>query len=213
MREDEEVTAINYGHLGYPVLQAADILVYKGDVVPVGEDQVPHLELTREIARRFNGIYGVVFPEPQALLTKFPRVPGTDGKRMSKSLGNSILISDPPEEIQGKIRGMITDPQKVRKGDPGRPDVCAVFSLHQIFNGGELDSIRRDCRSGALGCVECKKRVTEALSGALLPFRTRRAELEKDMRAIEAILLQGCERARTVAEETMKEVRRAVRLW
>ena len=154
---DLNIDSVIYGHLGYPVLQAADILLYKGEVVPVGEDQVPHVEITREIARKFNTTYGEVFPEPEAKLTKFARLPGLDGNmKMSKSAGNTILLSDSPEEIKKKVRTAVTDPQKLRKGDPGRPEVCLIFTYHTKFNVPEVPVIDRDCRSGALGCVDCK---------------------------------------------------------
>ena len=155
---DLNMDSVVYGHLGYPVLQSADILLYKGEVVPVGEDQVPHIEITREIARRFNAQWGGVFPEPDPKLTKFARLAGLDGnQKMSKSLGNTILLSDAPDEIQKKMRTAVTDTLKVRKNDPGRPDVCVVFSYHQKFNPAEIPEIRQGCESGALGCVDCKK--------------------------------------------------------
>ena len=165
---DLNIENITYGHLGYPVLQAADILLYKGDLVPVGEDQVPHVEISREIARKFNTQYGSVFPEPEAKLTRFARLPGLDGRRMSKSLGNTILLSDSPEEIQRKMRSAVTDPKKVRKNDPGRPEICLVFTYHQKFNRDETPAIERDCRSGALGCVECKGRIAARITQALV---------------------------------------------
>ncbi len=174
---DLHIENITYGHLGYPVLQAADILLYKGDLVPVGEDQVPHVEISREIARRFNAQYGEVFPEPQPKLTKFARLPGLDGidKKMSKSAGNTILLSDPPEIIQKKMRTAVTDPQKIRKNDPGRPEICLVFQYHLKFNPTEAPQIERDCRSGALGCVDCKNRIAQKIAEALAPIREKRA--------------------------------------
>jgi tryptophanyl-tRNA synthetase len=209
---DLNIENITYGHLGYPVLQAADILLYKGDLVPVGEDQLPHVEISREIARRFNTQYGAVFPEPDAKLTSFARLPGLDGRRMSKSLGNTILLSDPPGEIQKKVHRAITDPQKVRKNDPGRPEICLVFTYHQRFNAAETPGIERDCRSGALGCVECKRRIAERIAQTLTPFRQRRAYFEEHPREITDILANGEERARTRARETMGEVRAAMKL-
>jgi tryptophanyl-tRNA synthetase len=209
---DLNIENITYGHLGYPVLQAADILLYKGDLVPVGEDQLPHVEISREIARRFNSQYGEVFPEPEAKLTPFARLPGLDGRRMSKSLGNTILLSDPPGEIQKKVRTAITDPQKVRKNDPGRPEICLVFTYHQRFNPAEVPAIERDCRSGALGCVECKRRIAERIAETLAPFRERRAYFEAHPREISGILADGEERARTRARLTMGEVRTAMKL-
>ena len=202
---------VNYGFLGYPVLQAADILLYKGELVPVGEDQVPHIELTREIARRFNQLYKKVFPEPKPLLTEFPRVPGTDGKRMSKSRGNTILISETPESLRKKIRSMFTDPEKIRKGDPGHPERCPVFALHRIFNREETPQIEKDCRSGALGCVECKLNLTGKVEAYLTPIWERRAALSDDQ--VVEILQEGTRLAQETAQETMQEVRDALGLF
>lgn len=204
---------ISYGHLGYPVLQAADILLYKGEVVPVGEDQLPHIEITREIARRFNALYSPqkpIFPEPEGKLTRFARLPGLDGKRMSKSLGNTILLSDSPEEITRKMRTAVTDPQKIRKGDPGRPDICLVFSYHQKFNEAEVPEIRAGCESGALGCVECKLNCARHISEALAPLREKRAYFESHMEEVKEILAHGEARARAVAQQTMAEVHAAM---
>jgi tryptophanyl-tRNA synthetase len=206
---DENVT---YGHLGYPVLQAADILMYKANAVPVGEDQVPHVELTREIARRFNALYGPIFPEPEALLTKFARLVGLDGNRMSKSLGNTILISDPPEAIQAKVKTAYTDPKKIRKNDPGHPEGCVVFAYHGKFNEAEVAQIEPDCRSGAIGCVDCKKNLATKLADSLAPLRERRAQILAQDGFVESALADGERRARAVAEQTMSEVRDAVRL-
>lgn len=211
---DLNIDNVTYGHLGYPVLQAADILLYKGDLVPVGEDQVPHVEISREIARRFNNQYGMVFPEPEPKLTKFARLPGLDGydKKMSKSSGNTILLSDAPDEIHRKLRGAVTDPQKVRKNDPGRPDICLVFTYQQKFNADDAPQIDVDCRSGALGCVECKRRVGEKIAASLTPFREKRAHYESHPREIEQILADGELRARTRAEQTMADVHAAMSL-
>ena len=208
---DLNIENITYGHLGYPVLQAADILLYKGDLVPVGEDQVPHVEIAREIARRFNTQYGDVFPEPEPKLTKFARLPGLDGKRMSKSVGNTILLSDPPDAIQQKMRGAVTDVQKVRKNDPGRPEVCLVFTYHQKYNPGETAEIETGCRSGALGCVDCKKRACAKITDALTPFREKRAYFDAHPGEVEEILKDGESRARVRAAETMAEVRTAMK--
>ena len=146
-----------YGFLGYPVLQAADILMYKADAVPVGEDQVAHVELTREIARRFNGFYGPIFPEPQALLTPAPRLPGTDGRKMSKSYNNAVYLSDPPEVVSKKLATMITDPARKRRTDKGNPDVCPVFDLHKVFSTSQdIDRVNRECRTAEIGCLDCK---------------------------------------------------------
>ena len=204
---------VSLGHLGYPVLQAADILIYKGDVVPVGEDQLPHVEITREIARRFNKAFSpdtAVFPEPEGLLSNFPRLPGTDGNRMSKSLGNTVLISDSPDQIQQKMRKAVTDPLKVRRGDPGRPDICLVFMYHQVFNPSEVEDIRAGCSSGALGCVECKQRCARAISGHFASLREKRAELEAKPERVREIIADGTERGRQVAAKTMDEVHAAM---
>lgn len=208
---DLNIENITYGHLGYPVLQAADILLYKGDLVPVGEDQVPHVEIAREIARRFNTQYGEVFPEPEPKLTKFARLPGLDGKRMSKSIGNTIVLSDQPDAIQQKMRGAVTDVQKVRKNDPGRPEVCLVFTYHQKYNAGETAEIDAGCRSGALGCVECKKRACAKITDALTPFREKRAYFDAHPGEVEEILKDGESRARVRAAATMADVRAAMK--
>lgn len=209
---DLNIENITYGHLGYPVLQAADILLYKGDLVPVGEDQLPHVEISREIARKFNTQYGNVFPEPEAKLTQFARLPGLDGRRMSKSLGNTILLSDSPGEIQRKLRSAVTDPLKVRKNDPGRPEICLVYTYHQKFNVLETHEIETNCRSGALGCVECKRRVGEKISALLTPFREKRAYFEAHPKEIRAVLADGENRARRRAEATMTDVHTAMHL-
>jgi len=202
-----------YGFLGYPVLQAADILIYKAHFVPVGEDQVPHVELTREIARRFNGFYGNVFPEPQALLTSTPRVRGTDGRRMSKSYGNSILISDPPEVVREKAAAMMTDPARKRRTDPGNPDICPVFDLHKIFSKKEtIDQVNRECRTAEIGCVDCKKLMAQHLNCALAPIQERREPYEKKPQQVWDVLEAGTNKARKVAQATMAEVRAAVKL-
>jgi tryptophanyl-tRNA synthetase len=203
---------MSYGHLGYPVLQAADILIYRAHAVPVGEDQVPHVELTREIARRFNSLYGEVFPEPEALLTEFARLPGLDGNRMSKSAGNTILLSDGPEEIQRKVMTAVTDPQKIRRGDPGRPEICLVFTFHRKFNPDEVADIERDCRSGALGCVACKKNLAGKLASFLEPIRERRSYYVAHMDEVRDIIAQGNARARAEAAQTMTLVRAAMRI-
>jgi tryptophanyl-tRNA synthetase len=201
--------SMTLGHLSYPVLQSADILLYKGNVVPVGEDQLPHVEVTRELARRFNNTFSAdkpVFPEPDPLVTQFPRLPGLDGNKMSKSLGNTILLSDPPDEIKGKLRKAITDPLKVRKGDPGRPDVCLVYTYHKKFNAAQTDEIRVNCESGALGCVDCKVRCAESIATELSPLRERRLALEARVGEVDEIIAAGNVRARQVAAQTMDEV-------
>ncbi len=210
---DLNIENIIYGHLGYPVLQSADILLYKGEVVPVGEDQVPHVEITREIARRFNQQWGDVFPEPEAKLTKFPRLPGIDGNiKMSKSAGNTILLSDLPAVIEQKMKKAVTDPQKIRKGDPGRPEICLVYTYHKKFNNSETPQIEKDCRSGALGCVDCKKRIAQRLAEHLEPMRAKRAHYESHPTEVTDILHDGEKRARMVAQATIQQVRTAMKI-
>lgn len=205
---DERMT---YGHLGYPVLQAADILLYRGDLVPVGEDQVPHVEITREFARDFNNHYGNVFPVTRAFLSEFPRLPGVDGKRMSKSVGNTILLSDSPEDTQKKLKPAFTDPQKLRKGDPGRPEVCLIYSYHEKWNAAGTEEIYAGCTSGALGCVDCKKKVGEKINESFEPIREKRKGLEQNPQHMMQILINGEDRARAVAAETMKQVHDAMK--
>jgi tryptophanyl-tRNA synthetase len=203
---------VSYGHLGYPVLQAADILLYRANLVPVGEDQVPHVEVTRELARKFNSLYADVFPVPEARLTSFPRLPGVDGRRMSKSMGNTIFLSDSPEEIAAKVKTAYTDPKKIRVNDPGNPEGCVVFAYHRAFNAAEADSIDVACRAGQLGCVADKRHLAEILAGALGPIRERRRELEAHPERVREALRDGEERARKTAVETMQRVREAMRL-
>jgi len=203
---------ITYGHLGYPVLQAADILAYKADAVPVGEDQLPHLEITRELARRFNMLYGDVFPEPEPLLTEFARLPGLDAKRMSKSLGNAILISDPPDVIMKRVASAITDPEKIYMGDAGHPDICTIFAYHRRFNAEATGEIKSTCVAGTRGCVNCKKEVGRAIADFLAPMRERRKALEADPESVKRTIERGRERAREVACATMADVRKAMGL-
>lgn len=203
-----------YGFLGYPVLQAADILIYKGDFVPVGEDQVPHVELTREIARRFNQFYGKpgpVLPEPQPLLTPTPKLPGTDGRKMSKSYGNTILLTDAEPVVRQKLKTMVTDPARVRRTDPGNPDLCPVGDLHKIFSSKEtMAKVNQGCRSAGIGCIECKGWAADALLKVLLPIQERRKKYEENPRLAWDILMTGTAQAAKVAEATMKEVRAAM---
>jgi tryptophanyl-tRNA synthetase len=227
---DKDLTT--YGFLGYPVLQAADILIYKGDFVPVGEDQVPHVELTREIARRFNGFYprkGVggfagptatseelhrrfyVFPEPQPLLTPTPKLPGTDGRKMSKSYGNTIMLTDPEPVVRQKLKTMVTDPARVRRTDPGNPDVCPVGDLHKIFSDrATMAKVNEGCRSAGIGCIECKGWAADVLVNILNPMQEQRKKYEVDPRLAWDILETGSAKARTVADATMAEVRDAM---
>jgi tryptophanyl-tRNA synthetase len=198
---------VSYGHLGYPVLQASDILIYRAHTVPVGEDQLPHIEITREIARKFNRLYGEVFPVPEGKLTPFARFPGLDGKRMSKSLGNTIELADSPEEIQEKIRTAFTDPQRKRRNDPGRPDVCLIYTYWKKFSPEHADEIHDGCTSAALGCVDCKKRAGEAIARCLEPLREKRRELESRPGAVDEIVAEGDRAARATAVETLEMVR------
>jgi tryptophanyl-tRNA synthetase len=202
-----------YGFLGYPLLQAADILMYKADAVPVGEDQVPHVELTREVARRFNQFYGPVFPEPEALLTPSPRLPGTDGRKMSKSYNNAIFLTDPAELVSKKLATMVTDPARKRRTDPGNPDICPVFDLHKIFSKQEtLDRVNRECRTAEIGCLDCKKLLAGHINNVLAPMQERRQPYEKNPQLVWDVLDEGTDRARKVAQATMAEVRAAVKL-
>ena len=239
-----------YGFLGYPVLQSADILIYKADVVPVGEDQVAHVELTREIARRFNGIYAyaqpvvaetthltpsqrdvlissgteitpntdyifprIVFPEPQALLTPAPRLPGTDGRKMSKSYDNAVMLTDPEAVVRQKLKTMVTDPARVRRSDPGNPDVCPVGDLHKIFSDQEtIAKVYEGCRSAGIGCIECKSWVADAIVKILSPMQERRKKYEDNSRLAWDILEAGSARAREIAGATMDEVRKSMGL-
>jgi tryptophanyl-tRNA synthetase len=200
-----------YGFLGYPVLQAADILMYKGDFVPVGEDQVPHVELTREIARRFNQFYGKVtpvFPEPQPLLTPTPKLPGTDGRKMSKSYGNTIMLTDSEPVVRQKLKTMVTDPARVRRTDPGDPDKCPVGDLHKIFSSSEtMAKVNEGCRSAGIGCIECKSWAADALVQVLRPMQERRQKYEENPRLAWDILEAGSAAARKVADSTMEDVR------
>ncbi|HSD64906.1 MAG TPA: tryptophan--tRNA ligase [Ignavibacteriaceae bacterium] len=210
---DLKIDKIIYGHLGYPVLQAADILLYKGNYVPVGEDQVPHVEISREIARRFNNQYGNVFPEPEPLLTNFARLPGIDGNaKMSKSLGNTILLSDEPEIIRAQLKKAVTDPLKVRKGDPGNPDICLIFAYHKKFNKTEITEIETGCRSGALGCLDCKMNCASKISKFFEPVREKRRFYEKHIDEVKDILHDGEERAGKIAKQTMEEVHEKMKL-
>ena len=210
---DLHIEHVVYGHLGYPVLQTADILLYKGNAVPVGEDQVPHIEISREIARRFNNQYGEVFPEPEPLLTKFARLPGLDGNaKMSKSLGNTILLSDDAETVKNKLRKAVTDPQKIRKNDPGHPEICLVFDYHKKFNPTEIAEIEANCRSGALGCVDCKLNCAAKISHFIQPIIEKRHYYEKHLDDVKEILADGEKRGRAEAVKTMTEVREKMKL-
>jgi tryptophanyl-tRNA synthetase len=201
-----------FGFLGYPVLMAADIILYKATRVPVGHDQLPHLEVTREITRRFNFLYGNVFPEPEALLTETPKLLGLDGRKMSKSYGNSIYLSDTAEETTKKVLSMMTDPQRVRRNDPGDPDICVAFNLHRIYvPQDKLDEIIPACKGAAIGCVECKKTLAACMNERLAPFRARREELALDPRFVDDLLANGSARASRISDSVMAEVRSALK--
>jgi tryptophanyl-tRNA synthetase len=211
--EQQHLESPSYGLLGYPLLQSADILMYKPKWVPVGIDQAPHVELTREVARRFNHTFGALFPEPDVKLTEIPKVPGTDGRKMSKSYGNTIELADTPEEIVRKIRPMVTDPARKRRSDPGNPDICPVFDLHKIFTPREdREWAATGCRTAGIGCLDCKDRLLKYMVPPLSAIRERRQKFAEKPGAIVEILHEGSRRARKVAQATMAEVRAAVRL-
>ena len=207
-----------YGFLGYPLIQAADILIYQPAFVPVGQDQVAHVELTREVARRFNQFYKradsiEILPEPQVLLTPSPKLPGTDGRKMSKSYGNTILLSDPEPQIRAKLKPMVTDPARIRRKDPGNPDNCPVGDLHKIFSTQEtLAKVYEGCTTAGIGCIECKSWVADAIVSALQPIQERRTQFENNPALVDDILSDGARRATTRAEQTMHEVRSAMGL-
>jgi len=203
----------NFGFLGYPVLQAADILAYGAEYVPVGEDQLHHLELAREIVRRFNSIYGTSLPEAKPLLTKFALLPGTDGRKMSKSYGNDISLSATPEEIQAKVMSMITDPARIRKNDPGHPEICNVYALHRPFSAATWEQIGQECRDGVRGCVDCKRQLAAAIVGYLAPVRERRRELLADPMRVDELIEFGGGKARAQAELMLARVREAMHVW
>ncbi|MBW1893449.1 MAG: tryptophan--tRNA ligase [Deltaproteobacteria bacterium] len=202
-----------FGFLGYPVLQAADIIIYKANGVPVGIDQVPHVEITREIARRFNYMYGDVFPEPEAILTETPKILGTDRRKMSKSYQNAIYLSDSEDTIQKTVSGMITDPGRARKNDPGNPDICNVFEFHKLYtNKEDVSRFNKECRTAEIGCVDCKKMMAKNLSNALLPIREKRAHFELNPDLVEDIIREGNSKARKIASQTMDQVRSAMNI-
>jgi len=204
---------VNYGLLGYPVLQTADIILYKAEVVPVGEDQLPHLELAREIARRFNNLYGDTFPEPQAKLTQAPSILGLDGvQKMSKQLGNDIELAASSRETNKRIMTAFTDPARRYRSDPGHPEVCNVYRLHQTFNSDKLEEIYSQCRSAAIGCVDCKKLLAQEINAALEPLRERRSELATRPDYIKELLTEGSHRAQAIARETLREAKEKMRL-
>jgi len=206
LQETEE--SVSYGLVGYPVLMTADIILYKADTVPVGEDQLPHLELAREIVRRFNYLYGPTFPEPQPKLTEYPLILGLDGKqKMSKSLDNHIELAATPEETSARVKTAFTDSQRLRRTDPGRPEVCNVYALHKLFNPGKLNEVYQQCTSAQLGCVDDKQLLADGINKTLEPFRERRREVAEKPGYVEEILQEGARYARAIAKETLSEVR------
>lgn len=211
--DDAAMSQLNYGMLGYPVLQSADILIYRASGVPVGIDQVPHLEMTREVARRFNHTYGKVLVEPEALLTESPRIPGTDGRKMSKSYNNAVFLSEPPADIARKLERMATDPRRVRRTDPGDPEACPAFNLHRIYcTPDEIATVTEGCRSAGIGCLDCKRIMVKHVVAAIEPIQARRAELERRPGTVDEVLAAGNARARTAAAETMTVVREAMKI-
>ena len=213
MEQIDDRDMYTYGFLGYPVLQAADILIYKADFVPVGVDQLPHLELTREIGRRFNSFYGDVLPEPQPLLTQYPKLLGTDGRKMSKSYNNCLYLSDTPEEITKKVMAMITDPARVRRQDPGNPDICPLYTLDQIFAPKEwCDHVNVECRRAGIGCVDDKRELLKHLLAYLRPIQDKRKELSTSPKRVAEIIAEGSRKARAIAGETLAQVQDAMKL-
>ena len=202
-----------YGFLGYPVLQAGDILLYKADFVPVGKDQLPHLELTRELARRFNSLYKRVFREPQELLTSFPKVLGTDGRKMSKSYGNTINLSDTEPVLRQKLKTMVTDPARVRRTDPGNPDICPVYDFHKIYSQpAVIERVNRECRTAEIGCIDCKKLAADVMVATLSPIWDARKTISNDPKQVQDIVEAGAERAKKASHQTLEEVKDAMKI-
>jgi len=212
LKEMEGRDLLTYGFLGYPVLQAADILIYRADTVPVGEDQLPHLELTREIARRFNYFYAPIFCEPQAKLSEVPALIGTDGRKMHKSYGNAIPLDTEEVELRKMVKNMVTDPARIKKTDPGHPEVCTVFAYHKIFNKLEVEEIEEACKSAQIGCVDCKMRLADKLNEFLSPIREKRKIYSQNKTLTWGILREGNKKARGEAQKTMEIVREAMKL-
>jgi tryptophanyl-tRNA synthetase len=211
--DDTAMSQLNYGMLGYPVLQSADILIYRAAGVPVGIDQVPHLEMTREVARRFNHVYGKVLTEPEALLTESPKIPGTDGRKMSKSYNNAVFLSEPPADIQRKLERMATDPRRVRRTDPGDPADCPAFNLHRIYcTPEEIATVTEGCRTAGIGCLDCKRIMIKHVLAEIAPIAARRAELERTPEIVGDVLATGNAQAQRAAAETMALVREAMKI-
>lgn len=213
-QELREKDLSTYGFLGYPLLQTADIIIYRAKYVPVGIDQVPHLEISREVVRRFNNFYKEIFPEPEALLTEFPKVVGVDGRKMSKSYDNAIYLSDTPKEVEQKIRTMVTDPARVKRTDTGNPELSPVYQLHKIFSSKEeQEQVAKGCRTAGIGCIECKKILIDNVFKVMEPIWKKRNELIRDPETLQDIVNRGTEKAAKVAEETMQLVREAMGLY
>jgi tryptophanyl-tRNA synthetase len=212
IKEELHIANPSYGFFGYPVLQAADIMIYYATAVPVGKDQAPHVELTREVARRFNHLYQPIFPEPDTLLNEVPVLPGLDGRKMSKSYGNTIYMSDSAEEIQKKVKGMFTDPAKLRKGDPGHPDICPVFDYQKVYGPEDLEWASTGCKSGALGCAEHKKKLAQQMVDALAPIREKREELLRQPSYVWDVLRAGSLKALEVTSANLAEIKEAMGL-
>jgi len=210
LRELDSRVVNTYGFLGYPVLMATDILIVDAGLVPVGEDQLPHLELTREIARRFNSLYCETFVEPRSILSKAPKIPGTDGKKMSKSYGNYIGLGDKPEEITAKVKKMITDPARVRRHEKGHPEVCSVFQLHRAYPDSDLGRITSECESAGIGCTECKDELARLIASDLEDFRVRRSEIGGNSGLVEEVLAAGADRVRPIAGAVLSRARDAM---
>ena len=213
VEEGKDKDLHTYGFLGYPILQTADIIIYKANMVPVGIDQAPHLELSREITRRFNYLYGDTFPEPQTLLTETPKLLGTDGRKMSKSYNNALFLSDPPDVIEKKILPMMTDPARQRRTDKGNPEVCPVYFLHRIYSTPEtITWVEQGCKTAGIGCIECKKSLIPSIIKRLEPIQKKREELVKNPDIVNEVLNRGNAKAKKIAEATMIEVRKALKL-
>ncbi len=209
--EDKDLNT--YGFLGYPLLQTADVIIYRANFVPVGEDQASHLEISREIVRRFNNFYGNVFPEPQVLLTETPKVPGLDGRKMSKSYGNTIGLTASADEIRALVMTMFTDPERIRRKDPGRPDVCNLFQFHKLFSNEEtIARVDHECRTAQIGCVDDKKLLAEIIIESLRPIREKREVIDRDPSIVWDVLREGNRKARERAQQTMELVRDAIKL-
>jgi tryptophanyl-tRNA synthetase len=209
--EDKDLNT--YGFLGYPLLQTADIIIYRANFVPVGEDQESHLELSREIVRRFNRFYGDVFPEPLPLATETPKVPGLDGRKMSKSYGNTIPLTASADDIRALVMTMFTDPERIRRKDPGRPDVCNLFQFHKLFSNSEtIARVDRECRTAEIGCVDDKKLLAEIMIESLRPIREKREEIDRNPSIVWDVLRDGNRKARERAQETMQLVRDAIKI-